>query len=240
MIGPRRGRAPEQADQQSHDMEHEHMKSTNVAVAATALSAALVLSACGGGRAPAGTTAPAAPPSASVEVSAAHGEADIAFAQGMIPHHEQAVTMSRLAADRAGAAEVRDLAAAIEQAQGPEIARLRGLLTAWGAPETGAMPGMDPGTMDHGNGDHGSGPTGSDHGGTAGMMTPEQMTRLERSSGAGFDREWLQMMIAHHEGAVEMATAELRDGTDPEARAMAQEIIDAQKAEITRMRQLLG
>ena len=221
------------------------MKITHVATAATTLTAALVLSACGGAE-PAGSAAPAnpapAPTSAaapSAAVSAEHNEADIAFAQGMIPHHQQAVEMSTLAADRAGSDDVRSLATEIEQAQGPEIAQMQAFLTTWGAPTSGGMPGMDHGGMpgmDHGD----MGQEGMDHGEMAGMMTPDQMRQLEQATGADFDRMFLEMMIAHHEGAVQMAQTELADGINPEATALAQQIIDAQQAEIGQMRQLLG
>ena len=204
------------------------MKIKNVASAATALTAVLVLTACGGADTSGTATSPSpvAPTSAAApgaQVSAEHNDADIAFAQGMIPHHRQAVEMSALATGRAGSDEVRRLAAAIEQAQAPEIAQMRGFLAAWGAPE--------PGGMGHG---------GMGHGGMAGMMTGDQMRRLEQSTGAAFDRMFLEMMIAHHEGAVQMAQTELADGADPQARALAQEIIDAQQSEITVMRRLLG
>ncbi|MFE7203388.1 DUF305 domain-containing protein [Pseudonocardia alni] len=227
------------------------MKITNVAAAATALTAALVLTACGGGE-PADGAAPAnsapAPTSAaapSAAISAEHNQADIAFAQGMIPHHQQAVKMSKLAADRAGSDDVRRLAIDIEQAQGPEIAKMQAFLTAWGAPAPGSMPGMDHGSMGHGPdqngmGQGGMGQGGMDHGGMAGMMTPEQMGRLEQANGADFDRMFLEMMIAHHEGAVQMAQTELANGISPEAKALAQQIVDAQETEITEMRELLG
>ncbi|GAA1381286.1 hypothetical protein GCM10009613_06960 [Pseudonocardia kongjuensis] len=228
------------------------MKITNVAAAATTLTAALVLTACGGGD-PAGGAAPAnpapAPTSAAAPsgaaISAEHNQADIAFAQGMIPHHQQAVEMSKLATDRAGSDEVRRLATEIEQAQGPEIATMQAFLTAWGAPAPGAMPGMDHESMGHGPDQNGMGQGGMeqggmDHGGMAGMMTPEQMGRLEQANGAEFDRMFLEMMIAHHEGAVQMAQTELADGTNPEAKALAQQIVDAQETEITEMRELLG
>ncbi len=188
------------------------MTRTNVALAATALAAALVLTGCAGGGA-------SAPPAAS------SSSADVAFAQGMIPHHEQAVAMARLADDRAGA-RVRDLAARIEAAQGPEIGRLRGFLADWGAAPA----------ADH-HGGHGD---MAGMAGMAGMMSDEQMAALGRASGAAFDRSFLQMMIAHHEGAVTMARAELDAGVDPRARELAQQIVDAQQAEIAEMRTLLG
>ncbi|MBC3193169.1 DUF305 domain-containing protein [Pseudonocardia sp. C8] len=207
------------------------MKIQNVAVAATTLTAALVLTACGGGE-PAGSAGPAPVPTSAA--APAHNQADIAFAQGMIPHHQQAVEMAELAADRAGSDDVRRLATAIGRAQAPEIARMRGFLAAWGAPESGGMPGMDHGSTGHGTA-HGAG-----HRGMAGMMTDEQLRGLEQARGAGFDRMFLEMMIRHHEGAVQMARAELADGTNAEAKALARQVVDAQQAEITEMRELLG
>lgn len=188
------------------------MTRTNVALAATALTAALVLTGCAGGAA-------SAPPAAS------SSSADVAFAQGMIPHHEQAIAMARLADGRAGA-RVGALADRIEAAQGPEIAQLQGLLADWGAAPS----------ADHHAG-HG-GPAGMT--GMTGMMSDEQMAGLERASGAAFDRSFLEMMIAHHEGAVTMARAELDAGVDPRARELAQRILDTQQAEIAEMRALLG
>ena len=70
-------------------------------------------------------------------------------------------------------------------------------------------------------------------------MTPEQMQQLQGASGPAFDRMFLEMMIEHHRGAVEMAQTELQDGADPEALALAQKIIDTQQAEITEMDTLL-
>ena len=153
-------------------------------------------------------------------------DADITFAQDMIPHHEQAVEMAKLAADKAAAPEVTDLARRIEQAQGPEIEQLRSWLQAWGEDETagGGMAGMD-----HG----GSGSAG------AGMMSEEEMTSLQSASGADFDRMFLEMMTRHHEGAIDMARTELEQGQLEEVKQMAQRIIDTQQAEINEMRQIL-
>jgi len=164
----------------------------------------------------AASTAPAA-------TSAEHNDADITFAQMMIPHHQQAVDMADLAAEKATDARVKTLAGKIQGAQAPEIEELTALLEAWGTkPEATDMPGMDHGSM----GD--------------GMMTDDQMTQLEGSTGTGFDTMWLQMMIEHHEGAVTMAKAELEQGKNPDAKALAQKIIDAQEAEITEMQSMLA
>lgn len=158
-----------------------------------------------------------------------HNDADVTFVQGMLPHHRQAVEMADLVAGRSGNAEVVDLAARIGGGQQPEIDTMTGWLQEWGA----AAPagGTEHGAMEHG---------GMDHGGMGGMMTPEQMQGLDVASGPAFDRMFLEMMTAHHSGAVEMARVEIRDGADPDALALAQRIIDTQQAEITEMRTLLG
>src|SRR5262249_13839101 len=144
---------------------------------------------------------------------------DIAFAQGMIPHHAQAVEMAKLVPSRSTDKKVLDLAARIQQAQDPEIKQLTDMLTKWGSAPSGmdhSMPGMDMGG--------------------AGMMTAEEMRQLTQAKGPKFDRMWTDMMIKHHEGAIDMAKTELTKGTSADAKAMAQKIIDAQQAEITEMR----
>jgi uncharacterized protein (DUF305 family) len=146
----------------------------------------------------------------------ANTAADVTFAQDMVPHHEQALDMAKLVPSRSGNEKVRDLASRIEKAQDPEIARMNEWLQQWGA-------------------------TKQDHEGhdMAGMMSQDDMARLEKSSGAEFDRLWLDMMIKHHEGAVEMAKTELSQGEHEEARKLAQAIIDGQQQEITEMKDLL-
>jgi uncharacterized protein (DUF305 family) len=205
------------------------------AAVAAAGAAALVLAACGGsGDDSAGhgghNADASASASASADVSASasssqgqHNAADVAFAKGMIPHHRQAVEMAGLAPERAQSAEVKKLAADIKKAQDPEIEKLSGWLTSWGeeVPAEGAM-------------DH------SMHGGMEGMMTAEEMTELENASGKAFDTAFMEMMIKHHEGAVEMAKTEQADGAHAPARKMAGEIITSQSAEIEQMNKLLG
>lgn len=155
-------------------------------------------------------------------------DADVTFAQGMIPHHEQAVEMAELATDRAESDDVKRLAADIEAAQAPEIEQLTTWLEQWGAEAPS-------GAMDHG--DMGHGDSGGD---MSGMMTEEDMTMLEGAQGADFDRAFLEMMVVHHEGAVEMAETEVADGENPDAIEMAETIISTQEAEIAEMRELLG
>ncbi len=203
------------------------------AVVAASGAAALVLAACGGSgddTGSAGHGGHQATDSASAASAPAsqgrHNAADVTFAKGMIPHHRQAVEMADLAPGRAQSAEVKKLAADIKKAQAPEIEKLSGWLTSWGE----AVPAE--GAMDH-----------SMHGGMEGMegmMSAEEMTALENASGKAFDTAFMEMMIKHHEGAVEMAKTEQADGAHTPARKMAADIIASQSTEIEQMKKLLG
>lgn len=198
---------------------------THTGAALAILTTAVVLTGCGNGDdgiAPA-TSAPVVTATPTERAAGDHNQADIRFAEEMIPHHRQAVEMAALVPSRSSDPAVIDLAARIQQAQDPEIATMTGWLRDWGV----AVP-------------EGSGHGGMDHGTMPGMMTHEQMMQLEAARGPEFDRMWLTMMIAHHEGAVRMAGTELAEGADPDAKALAQQIVDAQQAEIQQMQQLLN
>ncbi|MET8922534.1 DUF305 domain-containing protein [Streptomyces sp. NPDC004623] len=194
-----------------------------VALVATAGAASLVLAACGSDDASAGHDGSSSSAPASATASQGqHNGADIAFAKGMIPHHRQAVEMADLAPSRAQSAEVKKLAGEIKKAQDPEIKTLSGWLTSWGE----EVPAED--AMDHSMHD------------MDGMMAAEDMNSLKKASGKEFDTAFMEMMIKHHEGAVEMAKTEKADGTFPDATKMADAIIISQSAEISRMNSLLG
>ncbi|MFH8772627.1 MULTISPECIES: DUF305 domain-containing protein [unclassified Streptomyces] len=183
--------------------------------------ASVVLAACGGDGGDHAGHGASASTSASVTATA-HNAQDVAFAQGMIPHHQQALEMARLADGRASSARVKDLAARIEKAQDPEIRTMTGWLKAWG--EQVPMAGMD----------H------SGHAGMSGMMSDDDMAALEKATGKDFDTKFLSLMVEHHKGAVEMATTEKGKGRYSPAKGMADDIVGAQNAEIEEMKQLLG
>ena len=184
--------------------------------------AVLAAVACGNTDTDTGSSATGPSPTAPVE--AAHNQADIAFLQGMIPHHAQAVEMSELALERAEDPAVVELAQRIRSAQQPEIDRMEDLLRDWGVEAAGA------GHM----GGHGAGDGGT------GMLDDDELAQLGAAEGPEFDRLFLEGMIAHHRGAVTESETELAEGESPEARELAQEIIHAQEAEITEMEQLLA
>lgn len=142
---------------------------------------------------------------------------DVMFAQMMIPHHEQAVEMSALAVPNGAGPEIVDLAERISAAQGPEIAQMEAMLDRWGVPQM----------MDH-----------SGHQ-MAGMVSDEDMERLRAATGPAFDRLFLELMIAHHEGAIAMTEDPLENGTDPELQTLLRAIVDAQTAEIAEMQAML-
>ena len=203
-------------------LQGETMKKTHTPrVVALLLVLGLALTACSDTESSGGT-------------SERHNDQDVAFATEMILHHAQAVRMSDMAADRAESQDVKDLAADISAAQGPEIEQMSAWLEAWDedVPETpmGDMDGMD-------HGDMGGMEDMED---MPGMMSSEEMDELEAASGAQFDEMFLSMMIEHHEGAIDMARTEQAEGENPEAIALAETIERNQSKEIQSMEELLA
>lgn len=164
-----------------------------------------------------------------------HNDADVTFAQQMIPHHEQAIEMAQMAATQAQSDEVKELAADIEAAQGPEIELLTGWLEDWDEEVPDGMSGMD-GDMGHDMSDMGD----ESAAGMSGMMTAEDMAALEGASGTEFDQMFLTMMIEHHQGAIEMAQTEQTEGEYAEAISLAEDIEATQSEEIAAMQDLLS
>jgi uncharacterized protein (DUF305 family) len=158
-----------------------------------------------------------------------HTAADVTFVQQMIPHHEQALTMTALVADRASSDDLATIAERIEASQGQEIDQMEDWLTTRGE----GVAGM--------HGDH-SGDHSDDHAGMPGMLTPRQLDRLEAASGERFDRLFLQAMIRHHEGAVVMVESLLaggEGGQESEVFQLASHIATDQAVEIAAMKREL-
>jgi len=189
------------------------------------IAGAVVLTGCSGGMEDMDMGGTDSGSSSESAESADFNEVDVAFAQGMIVHHQGAIEMAQLAEGRAENPQVLDLAGRIEAAQDPEIETMTGWLEDWGQPtsaeESGDMEGMDMEGMDMGGMDM-------------------DMSGLEAASGAEFDRMWLEMMTEHHRGAVDMAETEIADGENAEAVALAEKIVEDQTAEIEEMETLLA
>jgi len=200
------------------------------ALGAMTLATALAVSAaaCGGDDTSGGQT----------EASATeHNEADVSFASDMLQHHAQALSMVDLTLERPLDPEVTELAEQIRAAQAPEIETFTDWLTEWDEeiPET---------MRDHANAGHDEGDMGESMEGMdadmPGMMSAEDMTALEEAPDGDFQTMWLEMMVEHHEGAVEMAEAETDDGQYEPAIDLAGDIVTSQTAEIETMEGLLG
>ncbi len=194
-------------------------RSTRAAVLALSAALTLTVSACGADSAGPG----AGSASQTGAVSETKNKADVAFIQGMAPHHQGAIVMTELAVDRAENPEVKQLAERISAAQDPEIALMKEMAETWGV-ELSAGGGD--------GGQHGGG-------GGGGPMTMMDMSSLESLSGAAFDRAFLEMMIPHHEDALPSSRTEIEQGANPQAKALAEDIIKSQTAEIEEMKQLL-
>ena len=149
--------------------------------------------------------------------------ADVEFMQGMIAHHAQAIHMSRMAEGHHANPRVLKLATKIDQSQVPEIRIMQEWLRRYDqvAPDTSSWRTM---TM-------------------PGMLTPEQLTTLEASTGVAFDRAFLEMMIQHHDGALRMVRelfAVPGAGQEVDVSVFANDVVTAQTAEIGIMRRMLA
>jgi uncharacterized protein (DUF305 family) len=201
------------------------------ALPAGALALAFALTACSDDATAPQTGAAAAPSSSSQASAEARNDADVTFAQGMIVHHRGAIAMADLAVERAQNSDVQALAERISAAQGPEIDTMSGWLQAWDedVPEGMAMEDMAGG----GHGAMGEGTPAT------GMDMEASMTELDAATAGEFDRMFLEMMIEHHQDAVEMAQTEQAEGENPDVLELAQAIKTDQTREIQEMQRLL-
>jgi uncharacterized protein (DUF305 family) len=171
-----------------------------------ALVAAALLAACGrGGASP-------LPP----DQTAAFNDVDVGFLHAMIPHHQQAISMAKLASGRTRRPELVKLAATITSRRAAEIARMQEWLARWRQPRA-ATAGIDPSLP--------------------GMLAEGQLEWLQTLTGAQFYLGFLTMMGTHHRGAVELAEAELRAGASTEVKAFAEQMLATQQRELRQIQQ---
>ena len=170
-------------------------------------------------------------PSSTSGVAPQRSKADIAFMQGMIMHHAQAVEMTGLIPAHTENREIRALGARVGLSQTDEIKFMKHWLVVRGAPVSMAMPGMP--DMDN---------SGKPMHAMPGMLTPEQMAALRQANGAEFDRQFLSGMIQHHKGALAMVK-QLFDtpgaGQDADLFDFATDVDNTQRAEISIMQDIL-
>ena len=187
-----------------------------VATTAITLTALLTLVGCAGSTGGGARDMPGMGSSSSA-LPADVNHADLMFTTMMIPHHEQAIEMADVILDAEGIdPEVVALADTIKAAQGPEIELMESWLDNWGT---------------------GMGDTG---GMGDGMMSDNDMKALEDATGDEASRLFLEQMIEHHEGAIDMAQTEVDNGENPDVINLAESIIQSQTAEIATMKEILA
>lgn len=156
---------------------------------------------------------------------------DVRFMQQMIEHHQQAVEMASLVRERTNTRALNDVAQRINASQADEMAFMRKWLRDRGQPMTSAQPMVHSAAAGHG------------HGSMKGMASPEQLAALRASKGTEFERQFLERMITHHEGALTMAKELLEQpgsAYDPVLFNFVNDVINEQEAEIERMSPLLA
>jgi uncharacterized protein (DUF305 family) len=168
---------------------------------------------------------------------------DAGFARDMSRHHLQAVEMANLATTRSTDPDVLRLAFDIASTQTNQVGRMQGWLTLWGLPLTSGdtMGWMDDAAMSgHDMSGHGMPSTGSADGAVMpGMATEAELAQLRSLSGTPFDVMFLQLMIRHHQGGLEMAQYGQQHAGEAVVRGLARSIAETQTAETTTMEQML-
>jgi uncharacterized protein (DUF305 family) len=160
--------------------------------------------------------------SVKIPANAIYTVADVRFMQGMIAHHAQAIYMSRMAASRQADAHLLKFATKIDQSQQAEIRLMQDWLRAnnQSVPDTSSWRHMM----------------------MPGMLTADQLKALDASKGKDFDREFLTLMIQHHNGALKMVAdlfATPLAGQDVDVSVFANDVQTVQTAEIATMEQML-
>jgi len=189
-----------------------------------ALAAACLL----GGAATASATSAAAPgTAASAAQASATNSADADFVMMMIPHHFQALVLSGLVEDGGSDAEVRALAERIEIEQNGEILMMQGWESSHGLEVTDAEEAyqemlQDPEMVEE-----------------MGMATPAELEDLSSAQGTAADVLFLQLMIKHHQGAINMLLDVITNGSDPQMQEWALDMLSVQTVQVDMMQQML-
>jgi uncharacterized protein (DUF305 family) len=192
-----------------------------IMLSAVAAVAAVILSACGSQTTSTATGSrdAASMPGMSQSASpakASFNDADVTFAQMMIPDHQMTAKMAALAQKKATSKDTKTLAAQMVKGQSTTVDMLQGWLKTWGKPASAGMTGM---TM-------------------PGAMTDKDMTMLKSMKGMDFDMMFAQMMVKHHQASMKMAQEEQDKGASTDAKAMAAAMLKAQQAQVDELRKI--
>lgn len=175
--------------------------------------------------------------------AAAEGSVDAGFARDMQAHHAQAVDLAVLVRDRSTDEEVRTVALDILLTQQNQIGQMAGWLSTWGLPAAASEPPMAWMTgAGHGHGAAGGSTAAGDAPGYAAMpgwVSREDLARLTAATGTEADRLFLQLMIPHHRGGVEMAEYAVEHAQRPQVVALARTIVTSQERELTALQDML-
>lgn len=187
-------------------------------IGAAALAALVTMTACSSSSNKSATSTSSAGSSAastSTPATSAHNQADVTFAQNMIPHHEQhCIQMSDIILGKQGIdPRVVQLANQIKAEQGPEIQQMRSWLSQWNQPTISMAPGM---------------------------MSDQDMTALKNAQGVDASKQFLTGMIQEHQAAIAMAQDEIKSGQYPPAVALANSIVTNHQQQITTMQGILA
>ena len=203
------------------------MRTARALTTLTGLALTLTLAGCGD------SSSDEATPTAAVSRSATeHNAADVSFASEMIQHHAQALAMVDLTQERNLDPQLQAVVEGIREAQAPEIETMADWLGDWDEPIPATV-------RDHVNAEHGMAGMGEGASDIPSMMSATEMADLGDADDASFPGLWLEMMIRHHQGAVEMASAESAGGQYQPAVDLAESITSSQTEEIATMQALL-
>ncbi len=177
------------------------------------------------------------------DVTGRAGRAEVRFMEGMIDHHQMALDMAEHCLEKTTTDAVQTLCQGVIDAQTPEIELMRGWLKDWYGIDYTPVPmaqlmewmglGAASGMTDMGHGDHTSNPL------TDMPLMMGMMSGFDRIDGADYDAAWLEAMIDHHDDALHMSERVLLYAEHDDLRALAQQIIDDQTAEIEQMEDLI-
>jgi uncharacterized protein (DUF305 family) len=171
--------------------------------------------------------------------AASDGSVDAGFARDMAAHHAQAVELAVLVRDRSTDEEVRTVALDILLTQQNQIGQMAGWLSTWGLPAAASAPPMAWMTGDHGHATAAASDDATGYAAMPGWVARGDLVRLTDATGTDADRLFLQLMIPHHVGGVEMAEYAVEHAQRPQVVALAENIVRSQDRELVALQAML-